>query len=206
MNSHPYLKTYMAGVLLPTWMLMVGLAGLVISRTVFESHYPLEPVLVFPMAVVPNLWGLWNVLYVALVLNRRIPLGLWGALLPLFLVFAVSSIVALTVFIFLYTLITPHHEFQLIKENKAAAATAFGGSLIGFALPLHAAISHAVNIVDCTLWGIVALVVQLATFFVIRLFLSDLPERIARNELAAGIFVATTSIAVGLLNAASMTY
>jgi len=86
MNSHPYLKTYMAGVLLPTWMLMVGLAGLAISRTVFESHYPLEPVLVFPMAVVPNLWGLWNVLYVALVLNRRIPLGLWGALLPLLLV------------------------------------------------------------------------------------------------------------------------
>ena len=30
--------------------------------------------------------GLWNVLYVALVLNRRITLGLWGALLPLILV------------------------------------------------------------------------------------------------------------------------
>ena len=86
MNSHPYLKTYMAGVLLPSWLLLVGLAILVISRTVFERHYPLEQVLVFPMAVVPNLWGLWNVLYVALVLNRRIPLGLWGALLPLILV------------------------------------------------------------------------------------------------------------------------
>ena len=86
MNSHPYLKTYMAGVLLPCWLLLVGLAGLVISRTVFERHYPLEQVLVFPAAVVPNLWGLWNVLYVALVLNRRIPLGLWGALLPLILV------------------------------------------------------------------------------------------------------------------------
>ena len=86
MNSHPYLKTYMAGVLLPSWVLLVGLAILVILRTVFERHYPLEQVLVFPMAVVPNLWGLWNVLYVALVLNRRIPLGLWGALLPLILV------------------------------------------------------------------------------------------------------------------------
>ena len=86
MNSHPYLRTYMAGVLLPSWLLLVGLAGLVVLRTVFERNYPLEQVLVFPMAVVPNLWGLWNVLYVALVLNRRIPLGLWGALLPLILV------------------------------------------------------------------------------------------------------------------------
>ena len=86
MNSHPYLRTYMAGVLLPCWFLLVGLAGLVISRSVFERHYPLEQVLVFPAAVVPNLWGLWNVLYVALVQNRRIPLGLWGALLPLILV------------------------------------------------------------------------------------------------------------------------
>src|SRR4030095_14704598 len=86
MNSHPYLRTYMAGVLLPCWLLLVGLAGLVIFTSVFERHYPLEQVLVFPAAVVPNLWGLWNVLYVALVLNRRIPLGLWGALLPLLLV------------------------------------------------------------------------------------------------------------------------
>src|SRR5262245_54290772 len=87
MNSHPYLRTYMAGVLLPSWFLLVGIVGFVISRTVFgRNEYPLEQVLVYPMAVVPNLWGLWNVLYVALVLNRRIPLGFWGALLPLVLI------------------------------------------------------------------------------------------------------------------------
>jgi len=75
----------MAGVLLPSWLLLVGLIGFVLLRTVFERpYYPLEQVLIYPMAVVPNLWGLWNVLYVAL--DRRIPLGLWGALLPLVLV------------------------------------------------------------------------------------------------------------------------
>jgi len=30
------------------------------------------------MAVVPNLWGLWNILYVALLARRRISLGLFG--------------------------------------------------------------------------------------------------------------------------------
>src|SRR5262245_58631516 len=86
MNSHPYLKTYMAGVLLPCWMLLVGLVGFIIFRTVLARDYPLDQVLVYPAAVVPNLWGLWNVLYVALVVNRRMPLGLWGALLPLLMV------------------------------------------------------------------------------------------------------------------------
>lgn len=126
--------------------------------------------------------------------------------LPAFLSYFAIAIALTIVFCYVYTLITPHHEFQLIKANKPAASIAFGGSLIGFALPLHAAISHAVNLVDCTLWGVVALVVQLATFFGIRLFLGELPERIARDEVAAGIFVAAVSISVGLLNAASMTY
>jgi hypothetical protein len=31
------------------------------------------------------MWGLWNLLYVALFLKRRLSLGIWGALLPLIL-------------------------------------------------------------------------------------------------------------------------
>ena len=42
--------------------------------------------IVFPMAVVPNLWGLWNVLYQSLALKNRLSLGAFGALLPLILV------------------------------------------------------------------------------------------------------------------------
>ena len=38
------------------------------------------------MAAVPNLWGLWNLLYVAMALKHRLPLGAWGALLPLILI------------------------------------------------------------------------------------------------------------------------
>ena len=44
------------------------------------------------------------------------------------------------------------------------------------------------------------------TFLALRLVLKGLPERIARGEQAAASFVATSSIAVGLLNAASMTF
>jgi hypothetical protein len=48
---------------------------------------PLDRAIVFPMAVVPNLWGIWNVLHVALQRRVRLPLplGVHGALLPLIL-------------------------------------------------------------------------------------------------------------------------
>ena len=47
----------------------------------------IERVLPFPMAVVPNLWGFWNVVYAAIHARcPRWPLGVHGALLVLFLV------------------------------------------------------------------------------------------------------------------------
>ena len=39
----------------------------------------------FPMAFVPNLWGLWNVLHAAFFTQGRLSLGIFGCLLPLLL-------------------------------------------------------------------------------------------------------------------------
>jgi hypothetical protein len=47
---------------------------------------PLQRAILFPMAIVPNLWGLWNMLYLALRSRWRLPLGLHGALLVLILI------------------------------------------------------------------------------------------------------------------------
>jgi hypothetical protein len=85
MNRHPYLRAYMAGVLGPTWFLLIVMFVLT-TGAAYETDYPLERIVVFPMAAVPNLWGLWNALYFAGGLQRRIPLGLWGVGLPLILV------------------------------------------------------------------------------------------------------------------------
>jgi len=47
---------------------------------------PLQRALLFPMAVVPNMWGLWNMLYLRY--RSRLPwtLGLHGALLVVLLI------------------------------------------------------------------------------------------------------------------------
>ncbi|RYZ83478.1 MAG: DUF350 domain-containing protein [Moraxellaceae bacterium] len=123
-----------------------------------------------------------------------------------FSMYFVLSVVLLLLFVRIYVRITPHNEFELIAANNSAAAVAFGGALIGFALPLSSAISHSLSLVDCALWSAIALIVQISTFYVIRLMVKQISERITRGEMATGILVAASSITVGLINAACMTY
>ncbi len=95
MRPHPYLRAYMAGIVVPTLFLLVIMTVYASFRFYFEvpSQFvlelparPLERAIVFPMAVVPNLWGVWNMLYLALRSRAQWSLGLHGALLPLLLI------------------------------------------------------------------------------------------------------------------------
>lgn len=86
MHQHAFLRAYMAGIVPPTIFLLLILAFFIVSRLVYHLPVPIERVIVFPMAVVPNLWGLWNMLYVALRRRRALPIGFHGALLVCILV------------------------------------------------------------------------------------------------------------------------
>lgn len=126
--------------------------------------------------------------------------------IPPFLAYFAVAIVLVLIFIRVYTWLTPQDELALIRANNSAAALAFGGALIGFALPLSSAITNSLSLLDCAVWGAVALIVQVLTFVVLRVAIKQLPERINQGEIATGIFVAATAIAVGLINAACMSY
>jgi putative membrane protein len=124
---------------------------------------------------------------------------------PPFLEYFGTAIGLLFAFAFLYTRVTPHDELALIRQGKAAAAVALGGSLLGFVLPEACAIVHAVTLLDFVIWAAIALVIQMATFFLVRLFVPDLSRRIESDEMATGLLVAVVSLAVGTINAACMT-
>ena len=85
MNSHPYLRAYMAGICLPTMLLLVAMTAFTLARFVFDVPVPIERIIVFPMAVVPNAWGVWNMLYLG-IRSHRWPLAIHGALLPVVLI------------------------------------------------------------------------------------------------------------------------
>ncbi len=82
MKTHPFLRAYMAGVVVPSVGLLVAMTVFCVARLIYRIPIPIERVIVFPMALVPNLFGAWNMLYVWLRPRRHLPIGFHGALLP----------------------------------------------------------------------------------------------------------------------------
>jgi hypothetical protein len=93
MNTHPYLRAYLAGIFVPTLVLPLLLTVFIVLRIVLEIPVPIEQAMIFPMAVVPALFGLWNMLYLWLHQRSRVPIGLHGTILP-FLIAPVGAVVA----------------------------------------------------------------------------------------------------------------
>jgi putative membrane protein len=125
--------------------------------------------------------------------------------LPWFLAYLGTAAGLTLIYMVVYMWVTPHSEIKLIRENNLAAALACAGSLIGFCLPLASAIAHSAALVDCVVWGVVALVVQIVIFFLVRLPIPKISERIEKGETASGLWLGAASLAGGILNAASMT-
>lgn len=122
-----------------------------------------------------------------------------------FLIFFIAAAALTILFVVIYTRVTRHSELALIKKNSTAASIAFSGSLIGFALPLASTMINSVTVVEMVLWGLVALIVQVLVYLLIRLPMPRISERIEADEVAAGIWLGACSTVAGILNAASMT-
>ncbi len=125
--------------------------------------------------------------------------------LPAFVAYFCTAFIAVVIYLFIYTRVT-HDEFELIRNNVPGAAVSLGLSLLGFTLPVASAIAHASNLLDCAVWSIIALIVQLIIFFVVRVPVPDLSRRIANGEIAPAIWLGLASLAGGTLNAAAMSY
>ena len=116
MTQHRYLRAYMAGIAIPTMFLVVAMSAFTIARYVYNVPVPIERVIVFPMALIPNLWGVWNMLYVWLRRRCRMPIGLHGALLVILIV-PIGLVVANVLGFGL-----PQHPFAIVGPAAAMAA------------------------------------------------------------------------------------
>ncbi|SFG26379.1 DUF350 domain-containing protein [Methylobacterium gossipiicola] len=126
--------------------------------------------------------------------------------LPAFLAYMATASGLIALYLGVYLSATAHREIALIRAGNGAAALALGGSLVGYTLPLAVAIYNAQTLLDCIIWGLVALLVQIAIYFAVRLILPDLSRRIDEDQASAAILLAAFSLAGGLVDAASMTY
>ena len=126
--------------------------------------------------------------------------------LPAFLLYFCVSTVAVIAFLWIYTRITAHDEFELLNKNVPGAAVSLGLSMLGFALPVASAVAHASDIIDCMIWRLIALCVQVIAYYVARIAVPNLSQRIATGDLAPAIWLGLASVTAGLLSAASMTW
>ena len=123
-----------------------------------------------------------------------------------FLVYFGLCLVFVALFLAIYIRVTPYREIQLIREGNSAAAASLSGALIGFVLPLAAAVEHSVNPYDLAIWATIALAVQLLVYAATRLVLPDVGRDIPAGKVASGVFLAAISVGAGILSAASISY
>ena len=121
--------------------------------------------------------------------------------LPAFAGFFLTAIGLLAGFLALYFVVTPYNELQLIRASNEAAALSLGGAMLGFALPIAVAVAVSHNLYAMIGWGIVAGIVQLLAYVAARLALPQINQNIPQGKMASGLFLASLSLCVGILNA-----
>ena len=126
-----------------------------------------------------------------------------------FLGFFITALALVIIFLYLYAIVTPYDDYKLIfEENNIAAALGFGGAIIGVSIPIYSALIHSISYIDFAIWGVVAIIIQLVFAFIVTRLEGkfSFKERISQGIVPVGILMAFLSIAIGLLNAGSMSY
>jgi putative membrane protein len=104
----------------------------------------------------------------------------------------------------LHALTTPYKEISQIRDGNAAVAVAFGGVIVGLALPLAAALSASNSLRDIAIWGAATVVVQLFVFRLTDLVLMGLPGRVQEGEVSAAVLLTAAKLSTALVLAAAV--
>lgn len=134
-----------------------------------------------------------------------------------FLVYLVISLPLLGLGLWLFMVITPYNEYQMISKggsvdpiqaaSSIAAAYVLGGNVLAVAIVLASAIFHSVNRLDLIIWGIVGIGSQVIFYYLYGLITPfKISLEIPKGNVGAGILSAFFSVALGLLLAALISY
>ncbi|MBP6902958.1 MAG: DUF350 domain-containing protein [Burkholderiaceae bacterium] len=118
-----------------------------------------------------------------------------------------TALLAWGLTLLIYMAVTPYAELHLVRQGNRAAAWSLAGTALGLALPLASLVAHAVSLWDLLSWAALALLAQLALWWLARrLLVPDLRAAIEADREAVGLLLGALSLGLGLLNAASLTY
>jgi putative membrane protein len=117
-----------------------------------------------------------------------------------FLEYLGTAAVLLAIFVYVYARATPYKEFALIAHDNSAVAITFAGAVLGFTIPLVAAIYYTHSLVEMIMWAAITCLVQLGVLVALR----SQAKRIEEGHISSAIMAASVSVAIGMLNAVSI--
>jgi len=123
---------------------------------------------------------------------------------PITLLHAGVTLLMLLIGATVYSLLTPYKEINQIREGNSAAAVAFGGVIIGLAIPLAASMAASTSVRDIVLWGGATILLQLFVFRLVDFLLAGLPNRINEGEVSAAVLLVSAKLAAALVLAAAV--
>lgn len=123
---------------------------------------------------------------------------------PNFLIHVGATLALFALAVTVYVALTPHKELELIRNGNPSAALAFGGVVLGLAIPLSACLANALGLIDLMVWGVIILLLQLIAFRVVDMLLKGLPQRIAEGDVAAALTTFAVKIAVAMILAGAV--
>ena len=124
--------------------------------------------------------------------------------LPFLISHFVVSVGIFLIGLWVYTLVTPINELELIKADNIAASISFLGACIGISIPLAVCLASSINVIDILVWGSIAVILQLVCFKVVDFFLKDLSKRIIDGEAGVAIVLVSFKVSIAILNAAAL--
>ena len=133
--------------------------------------------------------------------------GIIGVLttgLPVLLAQFAVALALLGAGVFCYNALTPFHEMELVRAGNTAAGIVLGGNFVALAIPLAATLATSLVTLDILVWGLVALLLQLAAFLAASRLIPGLRGMIEEGNSAAACMLVGIQVAVALLNAGAM--
>lgn len=116
-----------------------------------------------------------------------------------------SALALLALFCALYTRVTRFDEWALIHEGNVAAAVSLAGAVLGFACTLAASIAVHASWMAFAGWAMSAMALQVVAYALLARVLRGMNRAIAEGNVAMGLLMGSTSLGVGLVNAACLT-
>lgn len=124
-----------------------------------------------------------------------------------FSVFFVISLCGLAIFRYVYSLFSAKDMYTVAHTtNNISASIAFGGAILGFSVALSGAAATSIGYIDYVIWGSIALIAQLVSIALIRIFMPVTLLQVHEGQIASGCILGAITVGVGVIIASCMAY